>query len=139
MFPHRSIKKFTWTSLDGKIQNHIDHILIDRWRSSILDVQSFRGAECDTDHSLVVAKLRERLAVSKQAAQKFDGERFNLKNLKELEVRKQYQIKISKRLTALEILSDSENKNGACEHIQEYVKTSVKGSLSLYELKQQKP
>jgi len=40
------------------------HILIDsRWHSSILDVLSFRWADCDTDHYLVVAKVRERLAV----------------------------------------------------------------------------
>jgi len=38
----------------------------------------------------VVAKGRERLAVSKQAAQKFDVEGFNLRKLSELEVRKQY-------------------------------------------------
>jgi hypothetical protein len=36
----------------------------------------------------VVAKVRERLAVSKQAAQEFDAGRFNLKKLRELEVRK---------------------------------------------------
>ena len=30
-----------------------------------------------TDHYLVVAKVRERLAVRKQAALKSDGERFN--------------------------------------------------------------
>jgi len=60
-----------------------------RWHSSILDVQSFRGADCDTDHFLLVAKIRERLAVSKQVTQKFDGERFHLKKLNELEVRKQ--------------------------------------------------
>jgi hypothetical protein len=41
---------------------------------------------------VVVAKVRERLAVIKQAAQKFDVEIFNLKKLSELEVRKQYQI-----------------------------------------------
>jgi hypothetical protein len=29
----------------------------------------------------VVAKVRERLAVNKQVAQKFDAERFNLKEL----------------------------------------------------------
>jgi hypothetical protein len=55
--------------------HQIDHILIDRRRHSCtLDVRSYRGADCDTDHYLGIAKLRERLAVSKQAAQKFDGE-----------------------------------------------------------------
>jgi hypothetical protein len=38
----------------------------------------FRGADCNTYHCLVVAIVRERLAVSKQAAPKYDGERFNL-------------------------------------------------------------
>jgi len=74
MFPHRNSHKYTWTSPDGKTHNQIDHILIDRrWHSSILDVLSFRGANCDTDNSLVVAKVRERLAVNKQAAQRFNG------------------------------------------------------------------
>jgi hypothetical protein len=52
--------------------------------SSILYVQSFRGVECDTDHYLVVEKVRKRMAVCEQAAQKFDGERFNLRKLCEL-------------------------------------------------------
>jgi hypothetical protein len=45
-------------------------------------------------------KVRERLAISKQAPQKFNMERFNLRNLSELEVRKRYQIEISNRFTA---------------------------------------
>jgi len=39
----------------------------------------------------VIAKFRERLVVSKQAAQKLDGKRFNLRKLNELEVREHYQ------------------------------------------------
>jgi len=61
----------------------------------------------------VVAKVREKLAVSKQGAQKLDGERFNLGNLNELEVRKQYQLEISNRFAALENLSHSEDTNRA--------------------------
>jgi hypothetical protein len=41
----------------------------------------FQGS-CDTDHYLVVAEVRERLAVSKQAAHKFDVEKFNVRKLK---------------------------------------------------------
>jgi len=45
-------------------------------------------------------KVRERLAVSKQESRKFNVERFNLRKLSDLEVRKQYQIEISNRFTA---------------------------------------
>jgi hypothetical protein len=45
-------------SPDGKTHSQIDHILIDwRWLPRILDVGWFRGADCHTDHYLMVAKL----------------------------------------------------------------------------------
>jgi hypothetical protein len=54
MFPNFNIHKFTWTSTDGRTHNQIDQILIDgRRHSSILDVRSFRAADCDTEHYLV--------------------------------------------------------------------------------------
>jgi hypothetical protein len=76
--------------------------LIDRrWHSSILDVRSFRVAVCDTYHYHAVAKVRGRLAVHKQVAQKFEVERFNLRKQNKLEVRKQYQTKISNKFAVL--------------------------------------
>ena len=50
-------------------------------------------ADCDTDHYLVIAEVREILSVRKQAAQKFDVERFNLKKLSELEVKNVIRMK----------------------------------------------
>jgi hypothetical protein len=49
------------------------------------------------------------LAISKQEAQKFDEDRFNLRKLNELEVMKQYQIEITKIFAALENLSYSKD------------------------------
>jgi hypothetical protein len=78
--------------------------LIDRRRhSSILDVRSFRGADCDSDHYLVVAKLRDRLAVIKRMVKKMDMQRFNLKHLNEEEVKKN-QVTIKNKFATLENL-----------------------------------
>ena len=56
----------------------------------------------------MVANFRERLAVSKEEAQNFDGERFNLRKLNELAVMKQYQIEITNKFGELENLSDED-------------------------------
>ena len=87
----------------------------------------------------MVAKLRERLAVNKKAAQKFEGERFNLRKLHELEVKEKYQIEITNRFAALENLDVDEDVNRAWENIKENIETSAKESLGLHEWKQHKP
>jgi uncharacterized protein YoaH (UPF0181 family) len=97
------------------------------------------GTNCDTYRYLVVANLRERLAGNKQAALKFDGERYNLRKLNELEVRKQYRIETMNRFAALGNLSDGEDINRVWENIKENIKTSAKECFSLHEMKQHKP
>jgi hypothetical protein len=52
----------------------------------------------------VVAKVGERLAVSKQTMHRVHMEKFNLKKLNEVEEKAQYRVEISNRFTALEIL-----------------------------------
>ena len=86
-----------------------------------------------------MGKVRGRLAVGKQAAQKFDREIFNLRKLNELEVRKQYQIEITNRFAALENLNDEEDVNRTLENIKVNIKTSAKESRGLHEMKQHKP
>jgi hypothetical protein len=96
-------------------------MLIDRRRqSNVLDVRSFRGADCDTDHCLVVAKLRETLAASTKDAQKFDGEGFNLRKLNEPEVKNKYQIEITNSFAGLENLNTDEDVNRSWKYIKLY-------------------
>ena len=72
------------------------------------------------------------MAVSKQEEWKFHGHRFNLRKLNELEVRKEYHIKITNRFAALENLIDDEDINRAWRNIEENIGTSAKGSLGLH-------
>jgi len=55
--------------------------------------------------------VRERFAVCKQEAQKFDVERFNFRKISEMGVRKQYKMKISNRFAALDNLNDCKDIN----------------------------
>jgi hypothetical protein len=72
------------------------------------------------------AKVRGRLPARKQAAQKTDVKRFNLKKLSEMDVRKQLQIELSHRFAALENLNDSEDINRASENTEANTKLSAK-------------
>jgi hypothetical protein len=90
-----TIHKYTWTSPDGKTQNQIDHILVDKYRhSNVLDVRSFRAADCDSDHYLVVAKVRERLAVNKRRSHRFHMEMFNHKKFNQVECKEQFRVEV---------------------------------------------
>jgi hypothetical protein len=84
---------------------------------------------------LVVAKVRDRLAVSKRAAQKIDTERFNVKKLKEGDVKEQYQVTIRNKFTALENLEDSRDIIGAWANIRENIRTLAQESLGYCESK----
>ena len=66
-------------------------------------------------------------------------ERFKLRKLSELEVSKQYHIKITNMFAALENVNESENINRAWENIKENIKTSATETVGLYESKQHKP
>jgi hypothetical protein len=89
-----------------------------RRHSNILDVRSFRVADCDNNQYLVLAKLGDRLSVSKRTRQNSCLERFDMKRLDDVEGKKRYQVEISNRFAALESLDESFDINNAWESIE---------------------
>ena len=62
LFQQHKRKLYTWTSPDGQHQNQIDYILCSqRWRSSIQSAKTRPGADCGSDHELLITKFRLKL------------------------------------------------------------------------------
>ena len=58
LFQQHKRRLYTWTSPDGQYQNQIDCILCSqRWRSSIQLAKTRLGADCGSDHELLIAKF----------------------------------------------------------------------------------
>jgi hypothetical protein len=88
--------------------------------------------------NLVVAKLRERISVSKWARKKSDVESLDLRKLDNIKVKEKYQVKISNRFVAFESLDESFNIYNVWESIKENIKTA-KDNLEYHRLKHNKP
>ena len=62
LFQQHQRRLYTWTLPDGQHQNQIDYILrSQRWRSSIQSAKTRLGADCGSDHELLIAKFRLKL------------------------------------------------------------------------------
>ena len=62
LFQQHKRRLYTWTSPDGQHLNQIDYILSSqRWRSSIQSAKTRSGADCGSDHELLIAKFRYKL------------------------------------------------------------------------------
>ena len=62
VFQQHKRRLCTWTSSYGPYQNQIDYILFSqRWRCSIQSAKPRLGADCGSDHELLIAKLRLKL------------------------------------------------------------------------------
>ena len=62
LFKQHKRRLYTQASPNGQHQNQTEYILCSkRWRSSIQSAKTRRGADCDSDHELLIAKFRLKL------------------------------------------------------------------------------
>ena len=63
LFQQHKRRLYTWTSADGQCRNQIHYILCSQsWRSSIQSAKTRPGADCGSDHELLVAKFRLKVS-----------------------------------------------------------------------------
>ena len=72
LFQQHKRTLYTWTSPDGQQQNQIDYILCSqRWISSIQSAKTRPGADCGSDHEVLIAKFRLKLKKAGQTTRPF--------------------------------------------------------------------
>jgi len=97
-FNHHPRRRYTWTSPDGHTKNQIDFIMIkNRWKTSVLNCKTYPGADCDSDHQLLVATVKIRLHGKKH---QFVVTPLNLEELRN-EKATIYEIEVFNRFDAL--------------------------------------
>ncbi|VDP76932.1 unnamed protein product, partial [Schistosoma curassoni] len=107
-FPHKRIHKATWISPDHTTENQIDHICINKkFRRTMEDVRTRRGADIASDHHLVVTKLKPKLKKNWKTGQTA-LQRFNTTFLRGTNKINEFKITLNKRFQALQDLLKEE-------------------------------
>ena len=90
------------TSPDGQYLNQIDYILCSqRWRSSIQSAKTRTGADCGSDHELLMAKFRLKLKKVGKTTRPF---RYNLN-----QIPYDYTVEVTNRFKGLDLIECLKN------------------------------
>ena len=133
IFQHKRIHIETWISPDGRTRNQIDHMAIShRWRTSLQDVKVIRGANIDSDHQLVLYKLR--LTLRKTPRERL----YNSQKLKDPATQQAFSIELSDRFH-LPSKIPADDLDDHCKKVQETILETSKHTLGYQEYHNMKP
>ena len=95
LFQQHKRRPYTWTSPGARQQNQIDYILCSqRWRSSIQSAKTRLGADCGSDHELLIANFRMKLKKVGKTARPF---RYDLNQIP-------YTVGVKNRFNGLDLI-----------------------------------
>ena len=115
LFQHKR-RLYIWTSPDGQHQNQIDYILCSqRWRNSIQSAKTRPGADCGSDHELLITKFRLKLKKVGKTTRPFRN------NLNQIPY--DYTVEVTNRFKGLDLIDrvPEELWMEVCDIVQEAV------------------
>ena len=97
LFQQQKRRLYTWTSPDGQHRNQIDYNLCSqRWRSSIQSTKTRPGADCGSDHEILITKFRLKLKKVGKTARPF---RYDLNRIPD-----DYTVEVRNRFKGLDLI-----------------------------------
>ena len=97
LFQQHKRKLYTWTLPDGQYRNQTDYIISSqRWRSSIQSAKTRLGADCGSDHELLIAKFRLKLKKVRKTTRPF---RYDLN-----QIPYDYTVEVRNRFKGLDLI-----------------------------------
>ena len=97
LFQQHKRRLYTWTSPDGQLQNQTDYILCSqRRRNSIQSTKTRPGADCGSDHELIIIKLRLKLKKVEKTVRPF---RYDLN-----QIPYDYTVEVRNRFKGLDLI-----------------------------------
>ena len=97
LFQQHKKRLYTCKSPDGQYRNQTDYIICgQRWRSSIQSAKTRPGADCGSDHELLVAKFRLKLKKPVKTTRSF---RYDLN-----QIPYDYTVKVTYRFNGLDLI-----------------------------------
>jgi len=102
LFQQHKRRLYTWTSPDGQHRNQIDYILCSqRGRSTIQLAKTRLGADCGSDHELLIVKFRLKM---KKVAKTIRQFRYDLNQFPY-----DYTVEVTNRVKGLDLIECLKN------------------------------
>ena len=131
-------RKWTWISPDKSTRNQIDYILVSKdWFTSFTDCKVKPGADCDSDHRLLCAKMK--IKGFRKISTNSPPVRYNLDKLLDSDVKDQYSIEINNRFEILSKVVEEKPPEELWQEIKLIYKETAEKILGKQKSKKAKP
>ena len=128
-FKQHPRRLYTWSSPGNLYRNQIDYLMISkRHRNSVKNCNTYPGADINSDHCLLVMKVRVKLKIPKKASREIQAD---LNMLKNPQINAAYNEIIQNRFSVLDIedVEQNEEIDRMWMELKEGVKSAIEAAV----------